>query len=193
MAEAIGVELGGASRLRWTKKAIVTVVLIALVGSGLVAVYLAADIVDADPAVRKTANEPRLVSRNDSSVSEIVNDIRGRKRKSKFDESAYKATYYPIVSPFTSNLNGSNSFAQLSISVATYYDESVLENIAEHETAIRSAVLLSLAEQDLETLSTQHGKQILQQVLTREINKVLKEKTGFGGVNNVYFTSFVVQ
>jgi len=193
MAQAIGVKIGGANRLRWFKKPIVTVLLITLAGGGLVAGYLASDIIDADPSARKAANKPRLVSRNSGLIAETLADLKGDKRKSKFDESAYKATYYPIVGPFTSNLNGSNSFAQLSISVATYYDGRVLDNIAEHETAIRSAILMSLAEQELATLSTQRGKQMLQQILTREINRVLKEKTGFGGVNNVYFTSFVVQ
>ena len=193
MAEAIGAKIGRANRLRWKKKAIAVILVITLVGTGLGAGYLASHIIDGVRSAEKAANKPRLVSRDSGPIFGSLSDLVGDKSKSKFDESAYKATYYPIASPFTSNLNGSNSFAQLSISVATYYDERVLDNIAQHETAIRSAILLSIAEQDLEALSTQRGKQMLQQILTREINRVLREKTGFGGVNNVYFTSFVVQ
>ena len=65
--------------------------------------------------------------------------------------------------PFTSNLKNGSGFAQLSISIATYYDEQVLRNIEEHETAIRSAILMTLAEQDNAALGTPQGKQMLQQ------------------------------
>ena len=37
------------------------------------------------------------------------------------------------------------------------------------------------------------GKDRLQKRLTAAINKVLKDEEGFGGVDNVYFRSFLVQ
>ena len=40
---------------------------------------------------------------------------------------------------------------------------------------------------------TSNGKQLLQRRLAKAINDTLKEKEGFGGVGNVYFTNFVVQ
>ena len=107
--------------------------------------------------------------------------------------AAYKATYYPIEGGFTSNLQGSDGFAQMSVAIATYYDERVVQNIEAHETALRSAMLMTIAEQDREMLVTQQGKATLQGLLTTAINDVLEQKTGFGGVDNVYFTSFVIQ
>ncbi|GAA0469236.1 hypothetical protein GCM10009096_07710 [Parasphingorhabdus litoris] len=142
---------------------------------------------------QKDTAKPQLVAKEKTALPVGLSDLKGDRRAPKFTERAFKATYYPIEGPFTSNLKHSNSFAQVSISIATYYDDRVLENIREHETAIRSAVLMTLAEQETEMLSTQAGKHQLQGVLTSTINKVLEEKTGFGGVNNVYFTSFVVQ
>ena len=37
------------------------------------------------------------------------------------------------------------------------------------------------------------GKTRLQKRLAAAINAVLKEKEGFGGIANVYFTNFIVQ
>jgi flagellar FliL protein len=54
-------------------------------------------------------------------------------------------------------------------------------------------VLLQLAEQDPMTLSTPQGKAALQRTLTDAMNRTLRERTGFGGIDNVYFTSLVVQ
>jgi flagellar FliL protein len=58
---------------------------------------------------------------------------------------------------------------------------------------IRSAVLMTLADQDAMVISTPEGKKRLQKQLTTAINAVLKEKTGYAGVDDVYFTSFIIQ
>ena len=40
---------------------------------------------------------------------------------------------------------------------------------------------------------TSEGKKQLQKRLTDTINATLKQKEGFGGISNTYFTTFVVQ
>lgn len=172
---------------------LVVLVLVTLGGGGAVAGYFAAGAINTDPDTEQQLNKPKLMSKDGSPITMALADLKAEKQAPKISKSTLQATYYPIEDPFTSNLKNSNNFAQLSISIATYYDERVLENIREHETAIRSSVLMTLAEQEVDTLSTHQGKQVLQQLLTDIINKVLDEKAGFGGVDNVYFTSFVVQ
>lgn len=169
------------------------IMLVMLGGGGLVIGYFAANGFHADARSSQQLSKPKLAAKHEPSITAALANLNGNKQKPRFKESEYEATYYAIEEPFTSNLKDSSSFAQLSLSVATYYDRQVLDNIASHETAIRSAILLTLAEQELEPLGTQQGKHALQKSLTDAINVVLKEKTGFGGVNNVYFTSFVVQ
>lgn len=105
----------------------------------------------------------------------------------------YHATYFQIPIPFTSNLTDTDSFAQISIAVSTYYDARVTEALKTHEMALRSAILLLLSQEAETVIATPEGKQQLQQKLTALINKVLKENTGYGGVDNVYFTNFVIQ
>ena len=49
------------------------------------------------------------------------------------------------------------------------------------------------SEQPQEVLDTPKGKQMLQGKIKGIINDILKQKTGYGGIDNVYFTSLVVQ
>ena len=69
----------------------------------------------------------------------------------------------------------------------------VIDAIKTHEMAIRSQVLMMLAQQPQEVLDTPKGKQMLQGKIRTIINDILKQKTGYGGVDNVYFTNFVIQ
>jgi len=50
-----------------------------------------------------------------------------------------------------------------------------------------------LSEQDATVLSSVQGKHELQRKLTDAINHILREKEGFGGIDNVYFTNLVIQ
>ncbi len=104
-----------------------------------------------------------------------------------------RPTYYPLEKEFTSNLQDSVHFVQVGIAVSTPYDERVVENIKTHEIAIRSQVLMALGETTEEEVFTAEGKRQIQDRLSKAINAVLKEKEGFGGVSNVYFTNFIVQ
>ena len=105
----------------------------------------------------------------------------------------YASSYYPFEKEFTSNLQGSVHFIQVGIAISTPYDESVIEGIKTHEIAIRSAILLALGETTEDEVFTAEGKAQMQKRLVAAINAVLKQKEGFGGVGNVYFTNFIVQ
>jgi len=107
--------------------------------------------------------------------------------------SAYQTTYYQIPAPFTTNMVDSDAFAQISIAVSTFYDKRVIDATQTHELAIRSAILMMLAQEQELDLSTPQGKEKLQAKLVKIINSVLKERTGYGGIDNVYFTNFVIQ
>ncbi len=106
---------------------------------------------------------------------------------------AYAASYYPISQPFTSNLKDSSQFVQLSISLGTFYDEKFLEALKTHEMALRSAALLTIADEGYASVSTIAGKQALAAKLKDVLNKTLQERGETAGIDTVYFTSFVVQ
>ena len=105
----------------------------------------------------------------------------------------YASNYYAMDKEFTSNLQDSVHFVQVGIAVSTPYDDTVIENIKTNEIAVRSAILMALGDTTEEQVFSSAGKQLLQRRIAKAINDTLKQKEGFGGVGNVYFTNFVVQ
>jgi flagellar protein FliL len=105
----------------------------------------------------------------------------------------YASTYYAMDKEFTSNLRDSVHFVQVGLAVSTPYDQTVIDNLKTNEIAVRSAILMALGDTTEEQVFTSDGKQQLQKRLVQAINAVLKQKEGFGGISNAYFTSFVVQ
>jgi flagellar protein FliL len=105
----------------------------------------------------------------------------------------YASNYYAMEKEFTANLQDSVHFLQIGIAVSTPYDDTVIQNLKTNDIAVRSAVLMTLGDTTEDQVFTSDGKQGLAKKLAASINKVLKEKEGFGGISNVYFTNFVVQ
>lgn len=107
--------------------------------------------------------------------------------------SPYRIAYYNFTEEFTSNLRDSDGLVQLSLAASTRRDGRVLMWLKKHELAIRSAVLVVLADTPETDVSSPEGKVHLQRRLTDAMNKVLIANEGFGGVDAVYFKSFLVQ
>lgn len=145
------------------------------------------------------ADKPRLVPKSEEQRDELkaeggeAGESKGMKTPAGQGGDKYASTYYTLEKEFTSNLRESVHFVQVGLAVSTPYDNRVIENLKTHEMAVRSAVLLALGETAEDEVFTADGKRKLQKRLTAAINAVLKEKEGFGGIGNVYFTNFIVQ
>lgn len=107
--------------------------------------------------------------------------------------SQYHTLYFSFTDDFTSNLKGSEALVQMSMACSTHRDYRVILWLKKHELAIRSQVLVVLADTDEQSIQTPQGKDALQKRLTQAINKVLTDEEGFGGVDAVYFKNFIVQ
>jgi flagellar FliL protein len=107
--------------------------------------------------------------------------------------SPYRTAYYVFSDDFTSNLKNSDGMVQVSLAAATRRDGRVLMWMKKHELAIRSSMLSVLADTPEEDVYSLPGKELMQKRLTAAINQVLTEREGFGGVDNVYFKTFLVQ
>ncbi|RHW18458.1 flagellar basal body protein FliL [Sphingomonas gilva] len=101
--------------------------------------------------------------------------------------------YVPIETSFTANVRDSDAIMQLSIGVSTTGGEDAAAAIKTHELPIRSAVLMELAEAEGDPLLYSEGKNQLRRKLTKAINGVLAEKAGEARIDDVYFTSFLIQ
>lgn len=109
------------------------------------------------------------------------------------EEEKFVTSYYEFPTPFTTNLKNSRKFIQVGLGVATQYDATVMANVKKHELAIRSEILAILAEQTEQDLSGIANRKRIQDLLRDGINKVLMEMERFGGIENVFFTTMVMQ
>lgn len=83
-------------------------------------------------------------------------------------------------------------FLQVSISVMAREQEAI-EHLQRHMPVVRNNLNLLFSSQDYEVVSTREGKEALRQAALTEIRNILAERAGEPGVEEVYFTGFVMQ
>jgi flagellar FliL protein len=83
-------------------------------------------------------------------------------------------------------------FLQVDVEVMARSKEAI-EAVKEHSPAIRNNLIMLFSSQDSEALKTRDGKEKLRQAALGEIQTILKKQAGEQGVEEVYFTSFVMQ
>ena len=105
----------------------------------------------------------------------------------------FVTSYYTFADNFTTNLNKSKQFLQISVGVSTQYDETVIENVEKHQMALRSEVLGVIGTYSVDDIDGKIGRDNLANSIKDAINVKLEDLEGFGGVEGVHFTSFVLQ
>ena len=108
------------------------------------------------------------------------------------EQENFITIYYEFPGTFTTNLRGSRKMLQVGIGVSTQYDDTVMMNVEAHELALRSTVLGVLSEFGEEDVEGTNGKAALASALKEGINSKLILLENFGGVEEVLFTSFVL-
>lgn len=101
--------------------------------------------------------------------------------------------YVEVDNAFTSNLADSGRYLQIKISLSTFGGPEAVEAIEKHKPAIVSAVLAALGEVREPDIESAKAKDDLRERLKGVINSALKSKGEPGGVEEVFFTSLVVQ
>jgi flagellar protein FliL len=187
---------------------LISVAVLALTGAGAGAgLYASGAGLVGSKAKPEDPNRPKLVERSDEPAEPAgegghgadaappprVGTVSVKSDTVKVDPRKYAAAYYSIEQSFTANLADGSGFVQAGLSVSTYYDSRVFGNVQRHIVPIRSAILMVLSDQDAAVIATPAGKQRLQRQLKDAINTVLREKEGFGGIDNVYFSNLVIQ
>lgn len=109
------------------------------------------------------------------------------------DKSA-PAMYYAFDPPFIVNFDDDQAvrFLQLQMQ-AMARDQAVLDAVKLHEPLIRNNLLMLMNGRDYKSLMDRDGKEKLRQECLKEIQRILTKETGKSGVEDLLFTSFVVQ
>ena len=107
--------------------------------------------------------------------------------------NSYETTYFEFPGDFTTNLKGSRKFLQLSVGVSTQYDEKVMEVVDSHQLALRSEILSTVSDFTEEDIAGSDGKKKLSKRLIIVLNTKLEMLKEFPGIEDVYFTAFILQ
>ena len=110
-------------------------------------------------------------------------------------EEATTATVYHKFKPaFVVNFEdkGKLRFLQIDLSVATKIP-AVIDALTTHEPVIRNNLVLLYSSKTADELNSIEGKEELRKQTRNTIQKIMKENIGKPGVDEVFFTGFVVQ
>ncbi|MBT5728928.1 MAG: flagellar basal body-associated FliL family protein [Alphaproteobacteria bacterium] len=124
---------------------------------------------------------------------DLASDEASKVSKEAPEVEAFVTTYFEFPGTFTTNLMNSRKFVQVGIGVSTQYDESVMVNVEAHQLALRSEILNSMSEFSEQDVQGKAGRVLLAAALRDSINGKLMLLEGFGGIEEVHFTSFVLQ
>jgi len=101
--------------------------------------------------------------------------------------------YMEIEKDMLANLTNSRKVIQVQLAIMTHYDDRVFNNVKKHEFALRSAALDVMRQTTEAELGQSDFRKNLAEKIRLELNAVLEKFEDFGGIEEVYFTSFVVQ
>ena len=167
-----------------------------LVGAGLGGGYLLFGSSQPDPSdeiesiIEKKMEEAEAERIADE---ELAADEASKVAKEAPEVEAFVTTYFEFPGTFTTNLMNSRKFVQVGIGVSTQYDESVMVNVESHQLALRSEILNSMSEFSEQDVQGKAGRVLMAVALRDSINEKLVLLEGFGGIEEVHFTSFVLQ
>ena len=145
-----------------------------------------------DPSEEIETIIERKMEEAEAAKSATDNASREKVSKETPEQENFVTIYYEFPGTFTTNLRGSRKMLQVGIGVSTQYDDTVMINVEAHELALRSTVLGVLSEFGEEDVQGTNGKAALASALKEGINNKLILLENFGGVEEVLFTSFVL-
>ena len=131
----------------------------------------------------------------DKEAAEEGGDGKKEGKKGKDAPKVVKTpVYYQIEQPFVVNFQSANHlrFLQVTMELMTY-DPLVIPSIEQAMPVIKNNLVFLLSSLTSEQLATPEGRLKVRADTLAEIKKILKERTGKDGVEDVYFTSFVMQ
>lgn len=105
----------------------------------------------------------------------------------------FEFRYHEVDREFLVNLTNSRRVMQVQLALMTRYDQRVFDNFMKHEFAIRS-VTLDVMRQVTEADTTASDFRVkLAENIREAMNAKLEEFEDFGGIEEIYFTTFVIQ
>jgi flagellar FliL protein len=115
------------------------------------------------------------------------------KVKKEAEATRFENTYLEIDKEFMTNITNSKKIMVVKVAVMTHYDSRVFDNVKKHEFAIRSAVLDVMRQSTEADVAKSDFRVELAAKIKVVMNDMLMKYEDFGGIEDVFFTSFVMQ
>ena len=168
---------------------------IALIGIGLGVGFVLFGSTQPDPSEEIEQIIERKMEEADAKKLAEEETVSGDSKVAKEtpEVEAFVTTYFEFPGTFTTNLMNSRRFLQVGLGVSTQYDDTVMGHVEAHQLALRSEILNTMSEFSEADVQGKDGREALAAGLRESINAKLVELEDFGGIQEVHFTSFVLQ
>jgi len=164
-----------------------------LVAIGVAAGWLVFGGSQPDPSEEIEEIIERKMQEREAAQIEADNATPQKQSKDTPEEEVFETIYHEFPGTFTTNLSGSRKMLQVGIGVSTQYDDTVMMNVEAHQLALRSVILGVISDFTEDNVKGATGRDTLAVALRDSINAKLEALENFGGVEEVHFTSFVLQ
>ena len=164
-----------------------------LIVIGLGAGYLIFGSSQPDPSEEIEEIIERKMQEREAAEAEADNATPSKQSKDTPEEEVFETIYHEFPGTFTTNLAGSRKMLQVGVGVSTQYDDTVMMNVEAHQLALRSVILGVISDFSEDDVKGATGREKLAAALRDRINGKLEALENFGGIEEVHFTSFVLQ
>ena len=165
-----------------------------MIAVGLGAGWLIFGSAQPDPSEEIEEIIERKLAERETAEAEADNSTEPQKQsKETPEDDVFETIYHEFAGTFTTNLDGSRKMLQLGIGVSTQYDDTVMMNVESHQLALRSVILGVISNFSEEDVKGSSGREMLAVSIRDAINGKLEALENFGGIEEVHFTSFVLQ
>ena len=164
-----------------------------LIVIGLGAGYLIFGSSQPDPSVEIEEIIERKMQVREAAEAVADNATPSKQSKDTPEEEVFETIYHEFPGTFTTNLAGSRKMLRVGVGVSTQYDDTVMMNVEAHQLALRSVILGVISDFSEDDVKGATGREKLAAALRDGINGKLEALENFGGIEEVHFTSFVLQ
>ena len=120
-------------------------------------------------------------------------DGKPEKLKKSPQAERFDFNYFKMENEFLVNVTGSKRVMSIQVAVMTRYDQKVIDNLKKHEFALRSVMMDVMRQSQDADINKPEFRVDLAKKLRDAMNALLEKFEEFGGVEDVFFTSFIVQ
>ena len=114
-------------------------------------------------------------------------------KKEAPEATRFEKNYMQLDKELMTNITGSKKVMVVQIALMTHYDNRVFDNVKKHEFALRSAMLDVMRQSTEADINKPDFRKDLAAKLKDTMNELLENYEDFGGIEDVFFTSFVMQ